>query len=72
MIDYICVNPTKIDIMCYQDIQNLSSGDQTLVGERGVSLSGGQKARVNLARYCICYVYNVMYEVKIQNIVVHI
>ena len=32
------------------DIQNLEHGDLTLVGERGVSLSGGQKARVNLAR----------------------
>lgn len=24
--------------------------DQTLIGERGVSLSGGQKARISLAR----------------------
>ena len=33
-----------------QDIQNFDYGDQTLVGERGVILSGGQKARVSLAR----------------------
>ena len=26
------------------------SGDLTTVGERGLSLSGGQKARINLAR----------------------
>ena len=25
-------------------------GDRTLVGEKGVSLSGGQKARISLAR----------------------
>lgn len=33
-----------------KDIQQFPYGDNSLVGERGVSLSGGQKARINLAR----------------------
>ncbi|XP_045033103.1 ATP-binding cassette subfamily C member 4 isoform X4 [Daphnia magna] len=33
-----------------KDFSLFPNGDQTAVGERGVSLSGGQKARVNLAR----------------------
>ena len=32
------------------DFQQLKHQDATLVGERGTSLSGGQKARINLAR----------------------
>ena len=34
----------------HQDVAQLLHGDLTLVGERGVTLSGGQKARVSLAR----------------------
>ena len=33
-----------------EDLASLPSGDMTHVGERGVSLSGGQRARVKLAR----------------------
>ncbi|KAJ3652865.1 hypothetical protein Zmor_018795, partial [Zophobas morio] len=42
----------KVLRMCAleHDISRLPHGDNTLVGERGTSLSGGQKARVSLAR----------------------
>lgn len=33
-----------------QDFSQFAQGDQTLVGERGSSLSGGQRARISLAR----------------------
>lgn len=33
-----------------QDFTQLAEGDRTIIGDRGASLSGGQRARVNLAR----------------------
>ncbi|XP_058040750.1 ATP-binding cassette sub-family C member 4 [Ahaetulla prasina] len=33
-----------------KDIEQLEDGDLTMVGDRGATLSGGQKARINLAR----------------------
>lgn len=35
-----------------EDFEQLPHGDKTLIGDKGSSLSGGQCARVNLARYC--------------------
>ena len=32
------------------DLKVLKAGDQTMIGEKGVNLSGGQKARLGLAR----------------------
>lgn len=34
----------------HADLATLSHGDETIVGEKGISLSGGQKQRISLAR----------------------
>jgi len=37
------------------DIGEWEDGDATNIGEKGVNLSGGQKARISLARACVCH-----------------
>ena len=40
-----------VEACCLEDdIKSLVKGDETVVGERGITLSGGQKARISLAR----------------------
>lgn len=44
------------DCALERDLSLLPSGDLTGIGDRGVNLSGGQKARVGLARMAYAHV----------------
>ncbi|KAG9592924.1 bile acid-transporting ATPase, partial [Aureobasidium melanogenum] len=45
-----------------RDLEILDGGDQTLVGEKGVTLSGGQKQRISLARALYCNARHVLLD----------
>jgi ABC-type multidrug transport system fused ATPase/permease subunit len=45
-----------------RDLEILDGGDQTLVGEKGVTLSGGQKQRISLARALYCNARHVILD----------
>ncbi|XP_076270121.1 ATP-binding cassette subfamily C member 4-like isoform X2 [Rhynchophorus ferrugineus] len=49
---YVSTLYSKVAEVCalQADFKQFPYGDKTMVGERGVSLSGGQRARINLAR----------------------
>ena len=49
MLDFIQY-AQKCLCICFKDLEIMLDGDQTLVGDKGTMLSGGQKARVSLAR----------------------
>jgi ATP-binding cassette subfamily C (CFTR/MRP) protein 1 len=55
-LDYEEIKYNKIIDLCElkNDLQSLVGGDMTEIGEKGINLSGGQKARVAIARGIYC------------------
>lgn len=45
-----------------RDLEILDAGDETIVGEKGVTLSGGQKQRISLARALYCKARHVLLD----------
>lgn len=43
---------TMVACQLESDLAIMPAGDFTEIGEKGINLSGGQKARVSLARAC--------------------
>jgi ABC-type transport system involved in cytochrome bd biosynthesis fused ATPase/permease subunit len=48
---------TPVEQALGPDLAILSQGDMTEVGEKGVSLSGGQKARIAVRPRCFIWVF---------------
>ena len=38
------------ELFGFQDIETIKNGDLAFIGDKGVNLSGGQRARISLAR----------------------
>lgn len=54
------------------DFKHFPFGDSTTVGERGITLSGGQKARINLARYVDSEARYKLKKIEILDILINI